>query len=99
MAEDITAIARAPVEAFQGSASAYFDDAEAYMGKQWEPLIWPMIRDFDFSVTLDFAAGHGRNSTRLAKLARQLYIVDANADAVNFLRKRFADYDARQCSI
>jgi SAM-dependent methyltransferase len=78
-----------PVEAFRGSASAYYDDAEPAIEVQWQALIWPHIQNFNFDVTVDFAAGHGRNSAKLAKLASKLYVVDANPDAAQFLRRRF----------
>jgi protein-L-isoaspartate O-methyltransferase len=74
---------------FAGAASGYYDDAESYIEVQWQSLIWPEIQNFNFDVTLDFAAGHGRNSAKLAKLASKLYVVDANPDAVQFLRRRF----------
>jgi ubiquinone/menaquinone biosynthesis C-methylase UbiE len=88
-----------PVEAFRGSASAYYDDAERYIEGQWKSLIWPEIQHFNFEVTLDFAAGHGRNSTNLAKLAKKLYIVDANPEAVQFLRQRFEGDAQTQCTV
>ncbi len=62
-------------------------------------MIWPSIKDFNFESTLDFAAGHGRNSALLARLAKLLYIVEANPDAVKHLEARFANQDANQCSI
>ena len=87
-----------PVEAFRGSASAYYDDAEDYIEDQWKSLIWPEIQHFNFDVILDFAAGHGRNSARLAKLGAKLYVVDANPEAAQFLRRRFAEREA-QCVV
>jgi len=78
------------VKEFQGTASAYYADAEKYIRAQWDQLIWPMIRDFDFSVTLDFACGQGRNTALLANVAKELYAVDANPDALEVARQRFA---------
>jgi SAM-dependent methyltransferase len=83
-----------PVEAFRGSASAYYEDAERVMEVQWKAIVWPEIQHFNFDVTLDFAAGHGRNSAKLEKLAKRLYVVDANPDAVQFLRRRFEGHRA-----
>jgi SAM-dependent methyltransferase len=88
-----------PVEAFRGSASAYYDDAERYIEDQWKSLIWPEIQHFNFEVTLDFAAGHGRNSAKLEKLAKRLYAVDANPDAVQFLRRRFEGRGQTPCAV
>ena len=46
-----------------------------------------------------FAAGDGRNTAKLASLAKQLYVVDANPEAVQFLRERFSDHDQTRCSL
>lgn len=91
-------ITQGPIDAFRGSASGYYADAEGCMATQWRTIIWPLIKDVDFSITLDFAAGHGRNSEHLAKLAKQLYIVEPNPDAVAELQKRFTNRDF-ECSI
>ncbi len=99
MPQNIDEIAKGPVEAFRGSASAYYNEAEACMGVQWSGLIWPFIKDFNFENTLDFAAGHGRNSALLATLAKHLYVVEASPDAVKHLEARFANQDPAQCSI
>ena len=88
-----------PAEAFQGTASAYYKDAEKYIQKQWDETIWPVIRDFDFSVTLDFACGHGRNTALLARHAKHIYAVDANPRAVEAATRRFAGFDRKACSI
>jgi ubiquinone/menaquinone biosynthesis C-methylase UbiE len=80
-------------------ALRYYDEAEPCMEAQWRDLIWPQIQDLNFDATLDFAAGHGRNSAKLAALAKQLYVVDANPDAAEFLRRRFSDHDQARCSI
>src|ERR1700733_1049057 len=87
------------VESFRGSGSVYYDDAEPHIENQWKSIIWPEIRNFNFDVTLDFAAGHGRNSSNLAKLAKRLYVVDANPDAVQFLRQRFGEDAQSECAV
>jgi ubiquinone/menaquinone biosynthesis C-methylase UbiE len=91
--------AQLPVESFRGSGAVYYDDAEPVIQKQWKSIIWPQIQHFNFDVTLDFAAGHGRNSSNLAKLAKKLYVVDANPDAVQFLRQRFEAEAQAQCAV
>jgi hypothetical protein len=96
--DDTIRMATAPIEAFRGSASAYYADAEQYFEAQWKETIWPLIKNMDFSITVDFAAGHGRNSERLATLAKQLYIVEPNPDAVTVLQRRFSSRDFT-CSI
>lgn len=75
------------------------DDAENYIENQWNSLILPEIKHFNFNVTLDFAAGHGRNSAYLAKLAKKLYVVDANPEAVQFLHQRFEGDAQTQCAV
>jgi SAM-dependent methyltransferase len=97
--DELKDFAMLPVEAFRGEASAYYDDAESHLGDQWKLLIWPEIQHFNFAVTLDFAAGHGRNSVELAKLAGRMYVADANPDAVQFLRQRFEGYDKTRCAV
>lgn len=99
MSQDIREIAQGPIEAFRGSASGYYNDAEACMQVQWSGMIWPAIKDFNFENTLDFAAGHGRNSALLARLAKRLYVVDANPEAVRHLEVRFASQDPNECAI
>ncbi|MDP8983081.1 MAG: class I SAM-dependent methyltransferase [Acidobacteriota bacterium] len=97
--DTIDNIANAPVQAFMGSAAGYYDEAEPYMETQWTDLIWPQIKNLDFDIVLDFAAGHGRNAVKLATLAKQLYVVDANPEAVGFLRDRFSRHDQARCPL
>src|SRR5438876_4592545 len=47
--------------------SPYYDAAEQGIETQWRELIWPFLTEVqedgvDFSLTVDLAAGHGRNS-------------------------------------
>lgn len=67
----------------------YYDEAERVIVEQWNQLIWPLIHDVDFSVTLELAAGHGRNTALLLRHASQLVAVDINHSNINFLKKRF----------
>src|SRR5262249_5830653 len=69
--------------------SPYYDAAEPVMAAQWEALIWPMIRDLDFSCVLDLAAGHGRNSVKLREFADRIIIVDITQENIDFCRERF----------
>jgi ubiquinone/menaquinone biosynthesis C-methylase UbiE len=68
----------------------YYDDAEAAFAAQWKNLIWPIIRDGDFSVTLEIAAGHGRNTAKLLELAGEIIATDINDTNIAFLKERFA---------
>jgi ubiquinone/menaquinone biosynthesis C-methylase UbiE len=69
----------------------YYDRAEAFMSTSWNQCILHWIGDCDFSVVVDLAAGHGRNSARLLERAGKLYVVDLVEDNIAFCRKRFGD--------
>lgn len=69
----------------------YYADNEQYIEKQWEWYIWPRISGFDFSCTLDLACGFGRNATKLISLAKKLYLVDVNPEAIAFCKNRFSN--------
>jgi SAM-dependent methyltransferase len=68
----------------------YYDAVEHYMDGIWE-TVSPYLSDCDFSVVVDLAAGHGRNSTKLLPLAGKLYIVDINEENIEFCRQRFGN--------
>jgi SAM-dependent methyltransferase len=68
----------------------YYEHAEPYMESLWQGLIWPIVADFDFTVTIDLACGHGRNTAFLVPLAQRLYAMDVNEENVAFCRARFA---------
>jgi hypothetical protein len=67
----------------------YFAHAEAYMDDLWKGLIRPFIYGCDFTHTIDLAAGHGRNSAKLATFARRLSIMDIQADNIAICKERF----------
>ena len=69
----------------------YHLDAEAGMDEQWTTLIWLLIKDSDFSVTVDLAAGYGRNSVKLLPQAGLLILVDINQECIDYCRRRFQD--------
>ena len=77
----------------QGSGVTYFEMAEPGMDAQWNSVIWPRIKDFDFSVTLDLAAGHGRNTAKLKALAKDIYVVDVNQSCIDACKARFGETD------
>ena len=70
--------------------SGYYDQAEPDMDKAWNGLLWPLLEGCDFSVVVDLAAGHGRNSEKLRQHAKQIYVVDINQENIDFCRNRFA---------
>ena len=78
-----------------GLWSDYFDEAEANIEKEWDEIIWPIIRDFDFDTVLELAPGAGRNTEKLARHARVIYAVDLNEYALEKCRKRFEDHSGR----
>jgi SAM-dependent methyltransferase len=78
-------------ESFTHSMDAYFAQAETWMDSQWQGTIWPFIRDFDFTVTVDLACGHGRNAAKLLPLSRELHLVDVTPACVEACRRRLAD--------
>jgi ubiquinone/menaquinone biosynthesis C-methylase UbiE len=73
--------------------SPYYEDAEKFIDTQWDGLIWPFIQGSDFSNTIDLAAGHGRNTKKLKKIAQKLWVVDMNKENVEFCKLRFAKDD------
>lgn len=82
-----------------GAWARYYKNAEAHMDKQWSKLIWPVIANEDFAVTLDFACGTGRNTQKLLGLAKKIYAVDVNRDAIRECVSRFADHPEVICLI
>jgi SAM-dependent methyltransferase len=72
-------------------SKGYFHDAEPFMDLQWNDIIYPLIQDLDFSVVLDLACGHGRNSEFLRKLTKELHLVDINQSCIDACRERFGD--------
>jgi ubiquinone/menaquinone biosynthesis C-methylase UbiE len=75
--------------AYSHKAREYFDDAEPYMEKQWETIIWPIIRDEDFTTVLELACGHGRNTNFLRRHASSIDLIDVNEHCVEACRQRF----------
>jgi len=79
---------------------AYLDSplVEAGIEREWTEVIWPVIRDFDFTSVLELSPGGGRNTARLAPLATTLVGVDLNQPVIDRLERRFRDY-AGPCSL
>jgi len=75
--------------------AVYFTAAESAADMQWAVIILPFLQlettGIDLSVTMDLAAGHGRNSARLLPMAGVLHIVDIHASNVALCRRRFGD--------
>lgn len=66
----------------------YFSCAEAAMQAQWDDIIWPLIKGFDFDAVLELAPGAGRNTERLCEVAKKIFAVDYNSYALDQCRER-----------
>jgi ubiquinone/menaquinone biosynthesis C-methylase UbiE len=69
----------------------YFSYAERSMADFWERIIWPVIKDSDFTTVLELAPGHGRNTEFLRKLASVIHLVDVNQTCIDACRGRFGE--------
>jgi ubiquinone/menaquinone biosynthesis C-methylase UbiE len=69
-------------------AGPYYDQAEAVMGVQWN-TIFPLIRGYNFTKTLDLGAGHGRNTSKLLEFGGSVTAVDINQSNIEYLNERF----------
>ena len=72
-------------------SKGYFIDAEPAMAAQWNKIIFPLIKDLNFTTVLDLACGHGRNTEFLRHLTKDLYLVDINQSCIDACRERFGD--------
>jgi ubiquinone/menaquinone biosynthesis C-methylase UbiE len=72
-------------------SKGYFIDAEPHMELQWNEIIFPEIRNLDFTTVLDLACGHGRNSEFLRQHTKYLHLVDINQSCIDACRLRFGD--------
>lgn len=72
-------------------SKGYFLDAEAVIAWQWDQVIYPLIRELDFTTVLDLACGHGRNTEFLRQHSREIHLVDINASCIAACRERFGD--------
>lgn len=75
----------------EGLWDEYFQRAEADMEAQWNEVIFPLIRDFDFETALELAPGTGRNTEKLCGLAKKIYAVDYNEYALEQCRGRLGE--------
>ena len=71
--------------------TGYFSYAEPAMSALWESVIWPIIKDEDFTSVLELACGHGRNTEFLRRYALSIDLVDVNFHCIEACRKRFCD--------
>lgn len=69
----------------------YYRLAEPDMDRQWNTLIWPMIKGLDFTCVVDLAAGHGRNTEKLRQHAETVWVVDITEENLEACRRRFGN--------
>jgi ubiquinone/menaquinone biosynthesis C-methylase UbiE len=69
----------------------YYHMAEDYIESQWKNLIWPVIKDCDFSMVVDLAAGHGRNTRKLLGVSKNIAVVDLSENNIEYCKNRFKD--------
>lgn len=81
------------------SQNAYFALAEPHMARLWGDLVFPFIKECDFTETLDLAAGIGRNSAILVDLAKTLSIMDIQPGNIEACRQRFAGRSNVSCYV
>jgi SAM-dependent methyltransferase len=72
-------------------SKGYFIDAEPIIELQWNQIIFPLIKDLDFTSVLDLACGHGRNSEYLRRYAGEIHLVDINQSCIDACRDRFGE--------
>ena len=72
-------------------SKGYFVDAEPAMEHQWNKIIYPLIKDLDFTVVVDLACGHGRNSEKLRLFTKELHLVDINQSCLDACMERFGE--------
>lgn len=71
-------------------ADSYHRRAEEGMSHIWIKIIWPILsrHKIDFSDTIDFACGFGRNAKMLAATgAAKVTLVDVNPDNIAYCRE------------
>ncbi len=71
----------------KGLWDPYFVGVEDVMQTQWDEIIWPLIKGFDFDVVLELAPGKGRNTERLCEVSKKLHAVDLNSYALDQCRE------------
>ena len=74
------------------SWNTYFTNSEDSIHIQWNNIIWPIIKNFNFKVILELAPGAGRNTEKLTYVSKKIYAIDYDSKALEKCRKRLGDY-------
>ena len=71
--------------------NSYFARAERDMDQHWQTYIGPILDKYqiDYTHVVDLAAGHGRNSARLAPKSKRITVVDINPKISKRVRNGF----------
>ena len=69
--------------------NSYYKMAEEAIERQWQDLIWPRIKDFDFSNVVDLACGQGRNTQYLLPISKNITLIDIVEDNLKQCKERF----------
>ena len=77
----------------------YYEDVERFMDSSWETSIAPFLEGSDFSVVVDLAAGHGRNTRKLLEVAGRVIVTDINIGNIEICRRRFAGEPRVECFV
>lgn len=74
-------------------ARDYHERARSHMDRHWDDIVWPMLKRYniDYTATADFACGRGRNTEKLRTLAKEVTMIDVNAENIIFCREYFKD--------
>jgi MoaA/NifB/PqqE/SkfB family radical SAM enzyme/SAM-dependent methyltransferase len=71
--------------------STYFEEAETHIDEQWDQVIWPFIQKCSFDRCVELAPGHGRCTRKMLSIARELHLVDATKECIEYCQHRFGD--------
>lgn len=87
--KQLALVSGSPKDLTPGQLQYHIGAESGVIDQSWQDLIWPRIKDFDFSVVVDVAAGFGRNSAKLLPHAGQLIITDINQTCIEACQQRF----------
>jgi SAM-dependent methyltransferase len=87
---DLDALARTSSDPYVGDPS-YFEMAEQHMARQWVYYVRPVLARLPrLATVVDLGCGYGRNLEYLRREVSLAVGVDANIDALDYCRRRFA---------
>lgn len=66
----------------------YFINAEKSFQMQWDSIIWPAIKNFNFNSVLELAPGAGRNTEKLCQISNKIFVVEYNNYSLEKCKER-----------